>query len=214
MLGCLALGCAAGTASAQEVRPVSDILPTAGLLGRGGCHDDCHDANVCKVCVPAPAKKKISTTVYGIKCVDFCLTRCSLGGLFSGRCNDHGCNDNCGQCGRCRKGPCDQHEGVGDCKKVRTKRVLLKKVETCEVDSYKCVVESRPRHCAPACPPAGGPGVPGGKMMPPPTVVIPLHPGLPTPVATAPGPGGITPVVPATPTLFPPAGPVSVAPLP
>jgi hypothetical protein len=83
-----------------------------------------------KVCVPQPGKKTITKTVYGDKCVDFCLPKCSLGGgLFS-------------------KGCCDSGE-CADCEKPRTKKVLIKKTKSCgEVDVINCKVETT---CEPAC---------------------------------------------------------------
>lgn len=230
VLGLLALS-AAGTVSAQELRPVSGVLVQAGLFHGPKCEGEaCPEP--CKTCVPEIIKKKISTPVYGIKCIDFCLPKCVHGGnIFKKDCgHGHACGHDCGGCGKCKKGPCDFNESCGECGKVRTRRVLLKKFEVCEVDVVSCKVVEQAPVCAPvcttACPPACVPGtVPGviypgtspapiekigpGKKMPAATGALPLHPSAP--LATSPVPAAltstpiapITPAAPALPTLVP-----------
>lgn len=84
-------------------------------------------------CVSEPAPKKVDKVTYGSKCVEYCLPK--FPGLH--RCGSQ-CADGCkaGACGQCGGAGC------GACGKVRTKKVLLKKVTTVEVESCKCVPQA------------------------------------------------------------------------
>src|ERR1700675_3286088 len=85
-----------------------------------GCCQPCE-----KVCVPVPTTMKTSKTVYGCKCIDFCIPH---------NCE---CHDGCGGCG------CD---GCGCCPTVcpgcehpRVRKALIKWVRTTECPTFKCV---------------------------------------------------------------------------
>ena len=115
-----------GRLAAQEaVSPVNHVV-------RGAA---CAEACPAKVCVSEPSTKKVNTTVYGSKCLEYCLPKC--GSLFSRGC-DTTCADNCGP--------------------VRSKNVLLKKVVTTECPDTKCVVTLAPA-CTTAAPAVSAPAV-------------------------------------------------------
>jgi hypothetical protein len=122
---------AAGGALAQSPPspPLATSTPPTGIE-LAGCR-----GNVCvtaPACAPtcAPAKICVSEmkptikVVYRSDCVDFCLPKCSLHGLWQ-RC--------CGECTSCKEGECE----------VRTRRVLIKKfVPGCE--EPVCVLKDAP----------------------------------------------------------------------
>jgi hypothetical protein len=129
-IGLALLGGAGGTAClAQTPLPVppEPSLPAAAVEAQASdqpCGAACDHGCCCcatrKICVPEAAKKKIDKVTYACKCVEFCLPACP--GL-RGTCKDcQGCEVTC--CPAC--GP------------VRTKKVLIKKVQTIECDTFKC----------------------------------------------------------------------------
>src|ERR671923_91868 len=93
-----------------------------GLLGVAAPHAALAHGNKCTAdCCPQDSK-----TCYGVKCVDYCLRRCPPLSLFTGK-----CGHDCGHCGghgcdHCSP-TCPRQEDCPSCK-LRTKRVLLKKV--------------------------------------------------------------------------------------
>ena len=114
-----------GGASAQQgTTGACPESASVGAAARGCVCPHCGGA-ACKVCVPEPAKKKNEKAVYSFKCVDFCVKGCP--GLVNPTRKDcQGCDvQNCQACG-----------------KVRTKKVLIKKVKTTECDSFKCVPQT------------------------------------------------------------------------
>jgi hypothetical protein len=94
----------------------------------------CDHGPCCKKCVTIPTTIKRVKVLYGEKCVDYCLPRC--------HCCERAHHD----------GGCDHCDGHGDyglcrcltncvsCGKPRTKHILLKREETVECNSFKCVV--------------------------------------------------------------------------
>lgn len=114
-----------GQALAQQDNSGACQAPTR--VGSEAQVCDCPNCGgaACKVCVPEPAKKKNEKTVYSSKCVDFCVKGCP-GLLNPTRKDCQGCDTpNCPMCG-----------------KVRTKKVLMKKVQTTECDTFKCVPQT------------------------------------------------------------------------
>jgi hypothetical protein len=132
-----------------------------------GCRGNvCVTAPVCgPTCAPAPAKICVSEmkptikTVYRSACVDFCLPKCSLHGLWQ-RC--------CGECDTCHGGECE----------LRTRRVLIKKfVPGCE--EPVCVLKDAPTlPCGPGmiAPPTL---IPAPPTAPPAGKVAPTPPAKP-----------------------------------
>src|SRR5262245_59445046 len=100
------------------------------------CDAACPEACPHKVCVSVPTTKKNTKVVYGSRCIEYCLQKCTLG---------HGCDDDC----------------ADNCGRVRTKNVLLKKVITEECPATKCEVA-----LAPPCPTACSPRTTSTIMMP------------------------------------------------
>lgn len=100
----------------------------------GGCCDSCPPGYK-KECVPVPSKKTVTHRVYSDRCEDFCLPKCSLFGHHGGNCG--GC-DGCSTC--------------GNCEKVRTRKVLIVRLRSCEECENKCEVQLVPS-CdhAPSC---------------------------------------------------------------
>lgn len=121
-----------------------DCPPTGGVAtdATPGCCADACGASACKVCVPEATKKKKEKVSYGSKCIDFCVPKPS--------CPHHACGDGaCGANGNCsacaaQAGACQACGGAGciKCGRVRTKKVLIKKVTTIESDTFKCVPQS------------------------------------------------------------------------
>ena len=122
----------AGSVLAQQCTSTSCSKPACVAAAGQAC--DCPNCcgAACKICVPEPAKKKIEKVNYSCKCKDFCVKGCP--GLHNRTCKDcQGCDvENCPTCG-----------------KVRTKKVLIKKVKVTECDTFKCVPQA-------ACDMAGG----------------------------------------------------------
>jgi hypothetical protein len=200
LLGCLAL---AGSGQALLAQQPTTAYATPVVFLNQGCGPQCGGCPTCKVCVPEPTIKKHPHTVFGVKCVDYCLKKCPPFASLRGGC----CNDGCGA-------------ACGDCGKPRTKKVLLKKVITCDEPDYKCRVEERPVSCQPAC----TNGCRTGRCAAPCTTVVVPAPGTPPakmPPASLAIPSSGAPAV-ATPspsitTAAPgsaPAVPVTLAPLP
>jgi hypothetical protein len=112
-----------------------------------GCATDeqgvgCLPDSCAKVCMPQLTIKKKEKTVYGCKCVDFCVPKPS-------RPQHHG-HDTCGcgkaDCNACASqcGACQACSGAGciKCGCVRTKKVLIKKVQTTEHCAAECVPQT------------------------------------------------------------------------
>ncbi len=122
----------AGTALAEQCATSvgTDQACAAGVGQECGCPRCCGAR--CNECVVAPATKKNEKVNYSMKCVDFCVK--GFPGLGNHTCKDcKGCEvQNCPTCG-----------------KVRTKKVLIKKVKVTECDTFKCVPQT-------VCDPAGG----------------------------------------------------------
>ncbi|MCY2987347.1 MAG: hypothetical protein NTY19_05710 [Planctomycetota bacterium] len=120
-----------------------DGPPTGGATtdeAAGCCAGSC-GTSACKVCVPEATKKKKDKVAYSSKCVDFCVPKPSLHGV----CSAGACGGN-GDCNACaaQAGVCQACGGAGciKCGRVRTKKVLIKKVKSIESDTYKCVPRS------------------------------------------------------------------------
>ena len=160
-------------ATAGGVLAQSPLGPPAGMampptgIELAGCRGNvCVTAPACApTCAPAPAKICVSEmkptikTVYRSDCVDFCLPKCSLRGLWQ-RC--------CGECETCHGGECE----------VRTRRVLIKKfVPGCE--EPVCVLKDAP--AAPCCPSMIAPPtfIPAPPTIPPAAKVAPTPPAKP-----------------------------------
>jgi hypothetical protein len=123
--------------------------PAPGCCGNGcGCCQSCQ-----KECVCVPTTKKITKTVYGCKCIDFCIAHNT---------EFHPC-DGCGHC--CDQGcGCGCDQGCGCCPTVcpgcehpRVRKALIKWVRTTECPTFKCEVRCAPCNtCGPACCQGGG----------------------------------------------------------
>lgn len=150
LLSAFALCCLGlGSAGAQEKIKAPAGAPAPVILVEPGCAKGC-EAACCtkKVCVPETTTKKITKTVYGSKCKDFCLKGCvfNFPRLFHRNCDACGSSTPCVDCEKCGK--------------VRTKRVLLKKKIDCgEECETKCKVVEEPAVCAPACGPTCNTGL-------------------------------------------------------
>jgi hypothetical protein len=137
------------------------ILAVAGLNGTTPAQDPVGPDCGPKVCRPVCETKTVTTKCYSDKCEEFCLSPCSpLSCLFGG----------CADCGR-----------------VRTKKLLVVKLQKSEVQVTKCVPTAE---CAGAtCAPAGAAVVTGpapvtapATAMWPPQVAQPYYP-VPQPPA-------------------------------
>lgn len=101
----------------------------AGCCSHCGCNDD----SCCKVCCLVPEVKKVTKPVYDCECEDFCVpgkSECCVG---------------CDECG---------HRKLfytPTCGCVRTRVKLVKKSETKEVKTFKCVVVDMCAKCASQC---------------------------------------------------------------
>lgn len=141
LLSAFALCCLGlGSAGAQEKIKAPAGAPAPVVLVEPGCAKGC-EAACCtkKVCVPETTTKKITKTVYGSKCKDFCLKGCvfNFPRLFHRSCDACGNSTPCASCDKCGQ--------------VRTKRVLLKKKIDCgEECETKCKVVEQPASCPPA----------------------------------------------------------------
>lgn len=122
-----------------------------------------------KVCVPVPDIKKTPRVVYGMVEKDFCLRKCCFGA--------NSCHREC---------KCPQ------CERVRTKRVLVKKVIVEECPSFKCVVEER---CHPGCAPSFSAGVHAAAPAP-----SGLSTSVPVPVSVTPSAAGVRQTIPPLPS--------------
>ena len=103
----------------------SAIPPGPAAIGHGSAQcprQDCCDKCGKPCCVPAPAKKKIEKITYGAKCVEFCIPTCPGLRIF----HEKDCNG------------CERPLSP-NCGSVRTKTVLIKKVQTKECDTCQCV---------------------------------------------------------------------------
>jgi hypothetical protein len=101
-------------------------LAVAGLSGTTPAQDPGGPECGAKVCRPVCETKTVTTKCYSAKCEEFCLPPCSpLGWLFGG----------CSECGR-----------------VRTKRLLVVKLQKSEEQVTKCVpvADCAAAGCAPA----------------------------------------------------------------
>jgi hypothetical protein len=110
----------------------------AALEKAPGCCADSRCASACKVCVPEWTTKKTEKVAYGCKCVDFCLPNCFW---IHRECRDGCCQDpNCKVCAA-KRGACSECGGAGciKCGRVRTRKVLIKKVHVTEVEQLDCV---------------------------------------------------------------------------
>jgi hypothetical protein len=127
---------AAGTAS--DGPPMG----CAAMEESPGCYADSCGAAACKVCVPEATKKKKDKVSYGCKCVDFCVPKPSgihhecRAGSGCGKADCNACAAECGACQACGGAGCIK------CGRVRTKKVLIKKVKAIECDTFKCVPQS------------------------------------------------------------------------
>ncbi len=110
---------------------VQTVCHTGGACGGSCCAESCGPE---KVCVPECYIKKTPRTVYGSKCIDYCLPKCSGLSLFGHGCGSGGSWDSCGNC-------CNS---CTNCGCVRTKHVLLKKIVEDECPATKCVVQLTP----------------------------------------------------------------------
>jgi hypothetical protein len=119
---CLALAAPLGAQSPRRSVPAKDAaIHTVGHFGKAPCAEDCAPH---KVCVPESTTIKKPRVVFSMKCVEYCLPKCSL--------HARGC-DKCDNCD-------------ADCGPPRTKRVLMKKVVVDECPGTICVLKP-----APAC---------------------------------------------------------------
>jgi hypothetical protein len=101
----------------------------AGCCSHCGCNDD----SCCKVCCLVPEVKKVTKPVYDCECEDFCVpgkSDCCIG---------------CDECGRRKL------IYTPTCGCVRTRVKLIKKNETKEVKTFKCVVVDMCAKCAQQC---------------------------------------------------------------
>jgi hypothetical protein len=119
LLVLMARGVAEGT-DAAALAPLVQSAPAADGRCPSPCDECCHGCKEC--CVPTPAKKKIEKVVYGCKCVEFCVPKCP--GIRV--CHEKDCNG------------CEVPLAP-NCGPVRTKIVLIKKVEVKESNTCVCV---------------------------------------------------------------------------
>jgi hypothetical protein len=124
------------------------ILAVAGLSGTTPAQDPVAADCGTKVCRPVCETKTVTTKCYSSKCEEFCLPPCSpLSCLFGG----------CAECGR-----------------VRTKRLLVVKLQKSEVQVTKCVPTAE---CAGAtCAPVGAAVVTGPAPVAAPATVNAMWP--------------------------------------
>ena len=132
---------------------LANVAEAAGGCGTPACRIQSHscrscDANACQVVCEMVKVKK---TVWVVEYEEFCP-------MLPG-CRPKACRTGCGQgcsedlgCGTCRgKDPCAalQNRTIvpPKCGKTRCRKKLVKKVVTCEVPVYKCVVAD----CCPTC---------------------------------------------------------------
>ncbi len=127
-------------------------FPETTLAGHGGCHRCGWNANLCrKVCRLVQVDRKITTTIWGMECEDFCMPGPST--------------PDCKQCdmvGSPVPGDkvCSKPKRIvwtswipGCGQEIHTKRKLMKKTVTKTVPSYKWVVEDLCSECAASCAP-------------------------------------------------------------
>ena len=102
-------------------------VTSAGLATASDCFqgDGCCAPAIQKQCVARPDVKKVTTPVYAVKEVDYCVRKYCFLDLFR-----HGCGS-----------PCDTCNACAPCGTPRVKRVLIKKERTCEEPTTKCEVE-------------------------------------------------------------------------
>lgn len=131
-------------------------VPASALAGNPGCPPpgpapcpapcpavECYEAKCAKVCVPKEEKKKVSVPYYECKCEDFCLPKCRFSFSFPKmkkgcpKC----CEPSCPAPAECKAGGC------AECEKPRTRKVLIKKLKSEEVDVVTCKVEERVEMC-------------------------------------------------------------------
>ncbi len=96
-------------------------------------HCGCNDNSCCKVCCLVPEVKKVTKPVYDCECEDFCVpgkSECCVG---------------CDECGNRKL------IYTPTCGRVRTRAKLVKKTETKEVKTFKCVVVDMCARCAQQC---------------------------------------------------------------
>ena len=98
-------------AAGQAAKPSAAPAPGRGHAATAS-GADCGE----KICSAEPAKVKTVKSVYGVKCVEYCLPKCPHLSL---RHAGDGCGVKCG--------------------KLRTRQVLLKRSVTEERDTAKCV---------------------------------------------------------------------------
>jgi hypothetical protein len=136
--------------------PAPMAAPVVIVEGDGGacCAPNCGHAKT--VCVPEHYCQKTTKAVYSSVCEPVCL--CFFPSLF-GHC---GCED-------------------GHCEHPRTRKFLVKKIQTCEHDAIRCVPsEAACEHGC--CPAAGAYVVPGAPVM--------MAPAMAPPAGRMPAPAG------------------------
>jgi len=146
----------AGSAFAAGTCGTPDCCEPEQVCGTPDCCGHCGRRSVCdKVCRVVCEMKEVKKTVWTVETEEFCVPMPNCG---------HGCQQGCGSCGSCDAGGCGEEScttcGCDPCESLRNRKVvpprcgpvrcrkkLVKKEITCEVPTYKCVVE----FCCPGC---------------------------------------------------------------
>ena|SRR5207244_314801 len=104
------------------------LAPACGC-NHGGCNN-CGCQPCEKVCVTVPTTKKIPHTIYGCRCIDFCIAHNK----------EFHCCDSCGHREGCGCG-CECCPGVcAGCEHPRVRKALIKWVHIQECPTFKCEV--------------------------------------------------------------------------
>ena len=97
--------------------------------------------------------KEVKKHVWVVKCEEFCTTLPNCGRSCRnnrGACSEAGCSDGCSA--KCN--PCAALENrcvvPPKCGKMRSKKTLEKKIITCKVPVYKCIVVYSCSNCSPS----------------------------------------------------------------
>jgi hypothetical protein len=157
---------------------LANVAEAAGGCGTSACGIESHSCRSCnaRTCKVVCEMVKVKKTVWVVECEEFCP-------MFPG-CRPKTCHADCGEgcsedlaCGTCRgKDPCAavQNRTIvpPKCGKTRYRKKLVKKVVTCEVPVYRCVVADCCSTCgmgeaAPVAAPAASRKVPAVVPLPP-----------------------------------------------